>query len=144
MADKYKIYLKSYSGKKVRFPVLPSELPEITQGADISDFSSLKGHYTVIGNRQQPTISPEHLMPDKSKNLSFTVSSVTGPQVLKILKEAQTKKTPIKYIIAKKTGGYYLNAWFAVNSYAYHVDRKNDYVITFELTGWKKYKGWKK
>jgi len=143
MADSYKIYLKSYSGRKVRLPVLPAELPELSQSADITDFASIKGHYTIIGQKQQPTMSSEHLVPGKGKNLSFAVSKATGSQVLKILNESQNKQTPVKYIIAKKTGGYYLNKWFAVSSFSYHVDKKNDYIISFELTGWKKYKGWK-
>ena len=143
--NKYKIYLKSYSGAKVRLPLLPSELPEISQAADITDFSSVKGgHYTIIGQKQQPTVSVEHLVPDKNKNLSFTVSSTSGSQIIKILKESQNKRTPVKYIIAKTDGGYYLNDWFAVGSFSYHIDKKNDYIISFELTGWKKYSGWKK
>lgn len=144
MADKYKIFLKSYTGTKVRLPILPSELPEISQSADITDFKSIKGgHYTIIDDKQQPTISAEHLVPGKGKNLSFAVSKATGSQVLKILKEAQNKRTPVKYIIAKKEGGYYLNKWFGVSSFSYHVDKKGDYAISFDLVGWKKYKGWK-
>ena len=143
MADAYKIYLKSYSGRKVRLPVLPSELPTISQSVDITDFSSIKGHYTIIGQKQQPTVSAEHMVPAKGKKLTFTVSKASGSQVLKILRESINKETPVKYVIAKRAGGYYLNKWFAVSSLEYNVDKKNDYVISFELTGWKKYKGWK-
>lgn len=145
MADAYKIYLKSYSEKKVRMPILPSELPEFSQSIDVEDFKAIKGgHYTIIDTKQQPTVSVEHLVPGQGKRLSFAVSRTTGEQILRILREAQNKKRPIKYIIAKQKGGYYLNRWFAVTSFSYHVDTKNDYVISFELTGWKKYKGWKK
>lgn len=144
MADKYKIYLKSYTGTKVRLPILPTELPEISQSADITDFKSIKGgHYTIIDDKQQPSLNVEHMVPGRGKNLTFAVSSTTGSQILKILKEAQKNRTPIKYIIAKTEGGYYLNRWFAVSSFSYHIDKKNDYVISFDLTGWKKYKGWK-
>ena len=145
MADKYKIYLKSYSGTKVRLPILPAELPEVSQSADISDFKAIKGgHYTIIDTKQQPTVSVEHMVPGRGKNLSFSVSNTTGSEVLKILKEAQNKQTPVKYIIAKTEGGYYLNRWFAVGSFSYHIDKKGDYSISFDLTGWKKYKGWNK
>ena len=143
MANQYKIYLKSYTGTKVRLPILPAELPEISQSADITDFKAIKGgHYTVIDKKQQPTVSVEHMIP--GKKLSFAVSSTTGSQVIKILKEAQSEETPVKYIIAKTSGGYYVNRWFAVSSFSYHIDKKNDYIISFELTGWKKYKGWNK
>ena len=113
----YTIYLKSYTGTKVKMPVVPSELPEISQSADIEDFTAIKGgHYSIIGQRQQPTLSVEHLVPGRGKSLSFTVSNTTGSQVLKLLNECQKKRIPMKYIIAKKSGGYYLNRWFAVSS----------------------------
>jgi len=145
MANQYKIYMKSYSGTKVRLPVLPAELPEISQSADISDFKAIKGgHYTIIDTKQQPSMSVEHMIPGKGKKLRFAVSKTTGSQVIKILREALTEETPIKYIIAKTEGGYYINRWFAVGSFSYHIDKKNDYIIGFELTGWKKYKGWNK
>lgn len=141
----YTIYIKSYTGNKVKLPIVPAELPEISQSADIEDFAAVKGgHYSIIGQRQQPNLSAEHLIPGKGKNLSFAVSSTTGSQVIKILKECQKKRIPMKYIIAKKSGGYYLNRWFAVSSFSYHVDKKNDYVITMELIGWQSYSGWKK
>lgn len=143
MKSPYTIYIKSFTGTKVKLPVVPSELPEVTFGADIEDFAALKGgHYTIIGQKQMPTLSPENLLP--SKPFSFSASSVKGPQVLKILKECQTKRVPMKYVVAISSGGYYINRWFAVNSYSYHVDKKNDYVISMDLTGWKKYSGWKK
>lgn len=141
----YTIYLKSYTGTKVKMPVVPSELPEISQSADIEDFAAIKGgHCTIIGQRQQPTLSVDHLVPGRGKALSFTVSKTTGSQVLKLLKECQKKRIPMKYIIAKKEGGYYLNRWFGVSSFSYKVDRKNDYVISMDLVGWKEYKNWKK
>ena len=145
MANAFTIYLKSYSGAKVKLPVLPSELPEISQSADIEDFVSVKGgHYTIIGQKQQPTTSGEYLIPKKGKKLSFTVSKATGSQVIKILKESQNRRTPLKYVIAKRNGGYYINDQFAVASFSHKIDKKGDYVVSFELTGWKKYSGWKK
>ena len=141
----YTIYLKSYTGTKVKMPVVPPELPEITYGADIEDYTAIKGgHYTIIGQRQQPSLSVEHLVPGRGKTLTFTVSSTTGSQVLKVLNECQKKRIPMKYIIAKQEGGYYLNKWFAVGPFSYKVDKKNDYIISMNLTGWQPYKNWKK
>lgn len=141
----YTIYLKSYSGTKVKLPILPAELPEISQAADIEDFVTVKGgHYTIIGQKQQPTISVEHMVPKKGKRLDFAVSKTTGSQVLKILKESHNRQTPLKYVIAKQEGGYYINDQFAVGPFSYKIDKKGDYIISFELTGWKKYSGWKK
>lgn len=145
MSSPYKIYLKSYTGTKVKLPIVPAELPEISYTSDISDFTAVKGgHYSIIGQMQQPTVSVEHMIPEKGKTLSFAVSKTTGSQVLKILRECQRKRIPMKYIIAKKSGGYYLNRWFAVSSFSYHVDKKNDYIISMELVGWQSYKDWKK
>ncbi len=141
---KYEIYLSNIYGKRVKLPVLPAELPEKTVAADVEDFVSFKkGHYTIIGPRQQMTVSPEHMIPEKGKPLTFTMSKTTGDQVLKILKSATKNQTPVKYVIAKKSGGYYLNDYFAVGTYSSHRDKKNDWIISFDLTGWKEYKGWK-
>jgi len=86
----------------------------------------------------------EHLVPGRGKTLTFTVSSTTGSQVLKVLNECQKKRIPMKYIIAKQEGGYYLNKWFGVGSFSCKVDKKNDYIVSMNLTGWQPYKNWKK
>lgn len=145
MEFKYSIYLADHSGKsKVQLPVLPKEMPEIGYAADITDFLSVKsGHISVIGDMQQPTIGPEHMLPGKGKDLTFTMSSATGPKAIKILENAMTKRTPVRYTISKKSGGYYVDSLFAVSSFKYHIDKKEDYIISFDLVGWEKYSGWK-
>lgn len=141
----YKIYVKDYLGKSVKLPVLPSELPEVTQAADTEDFLAIKnGHYTIIKSGQQPQISAEHLMPKKGKKLTFTMSQATATDLINILEQSVKKSTPITYTIAKSSGGYYINHKFAVTSYSYHVDKKLDWHVSMELTGWQDYKGWKK
>jgi len=141
----YTIYLADQSGSDmVKLPVLPSELPEVSFSVDTEDFVSVKGgHYTIIGKSAQPTISAEHLLPEKGKELSFSVSDTTGKKVINILKDATSNSKPVQYVIAQDDGKYYINRLFAVTSYSYHIDRKNDYIVSFSLTGWKEYKGWK-
>ena len=142
---KYSIFLSDQSGKnRVQLPVLPSELPEVSYSSDTEDFTAVKGgHYTIIGDRAQPTVSAEHLLPQKGKKLSFTMSKVTGKKLIGVLKTATEGKEPVRYTVAKSDGGYYINRLFAVTGFSYHVDKKNDYVVSFELTGWKSYSGWK-
>jgi hypothetical protein len=141
----YQIYLSNQKGDAtVRLPVLPSELPEVSYTSNTEDFLAVKGgHYTVIGKISQPSVSVEHMLPGKGKKLSFAVSKTKGSKVVSILKEATNKAEPIRYTVAKDEGGYYINRLFAVSSFSYHVDKKNDYIVGFELIGWKKYGGWK-
>lgn len=141
---KYSIFLSDYSGNSLELPILPSELPEVKYESGTEDFSSADGtHYTIIGSRQQPGMGISHMIPGKGKELSFALSDTTGPEVIKMLKEATKNKMPVRYTIAKESGGYYIDRYFAVSSFSYHIDKKNDYQIQFDLTGWKKYKGWK-
>lgn len=145
MGFKYSIFLADYSGKKrVKLPVLPKELPELGFSADISDFLTVKnGHYTIIGDAQPLKVSPDHMVPGDGKELAFTMSETTGGEVIKILEGAMKKRMPVKYTISIKSGGYYVDSLFAVTSYSFHIDKKRDYHISFELTGWEKYAGWK-
>lgn len=140
----YSIYLSDYAGNSLELPVIPPELPEVSYDIETDGFAALSGtHYTIIGARQQPGMGIDHMIPGEGKELSFALSETTGTEVIKMLSEATKNKMPVRYTIAKGSGGYYIDRYFAVTSFSYHIDKKNDYQIQAELTGWKKYKGWK-
>lgn len=144
MALKYHIYIQTYDKKtKVEFPVLPSQLPEVSYSSESEDFSSTTGQYTIIGQAKMAEIDVEALVPDPSKKLSFCVGSLTGAKLVSLLRGAQNSRVPIRYMVTKSSGGNLVNSLFQVIDFSWKIDKKNDYIVSMSLKGWRSYKNWK-
>jgi hypothetical protein len=141
MEPYYYCYLAKQDGSEVfELPLTPAELPTRKLSADSEDFLTVgKGYRVIIGDRQPWEAEPEFVLPAAGRKMQYALSQKKGHELKRLLLWAMNKKKPLKYMIAAKSGKYYMNNLVQITSFEYYVDKKRFYHISFTVKEWVKY-----
>lgn len=139
---KYDIYLSDYKRQVVlQLPIIPSEMPSITKASKNEEFETYNdGTYNIIGDVGLTEFSLECWLPGKNKNYDFQrVKDIDPDKYIQLIDTSMLNKKPLRVIIVRSDGTYFLNNTFSVESFDWYEDKKSDYVYSINFKQWREY-----
>lgn len=139
---KYDIYISDMSKKTVlRMPILPEELPKLSKASSNETFETFNnGSFNVIGNVGLTEFTLESWWPEKGKNYSFQkVKNINPYTYIDIINRAMIAKTPLRVVIVRGDGTFYVNDTFSVESFEYNENKIGNFTYSIAFKQWRDY-----
>lgn len=130
MVDKAEIYL-SFEGERVRFPVVPAELPPIEQSQNNGVFNSVIGDMNTIGLMGLRSITLDLFLPSDTSKYNFAKGD-NANDIINFITRNRPKGKPFTITITKGSVTY-LNMDCLLNSISYFMTNTADYNLTLEI-----------
>lgn len=139
---KYDIFFSDLERKQVlQLPILPEELPKLSKSSSNEEFETFEnGKYNIIGAVGLVEFSLECWLPGKNKNYSFQrVKNVESKNYISFLDLAMINKKPIRVIITRSDGTFFLNHIFTIESFEWSENRVGNYNYSISFKQWRDY-----
>lgn len=128
------IYIISEFGKAA-LPILPENMPEISQSADNEEFNTYdNGTFNIPSKPGLKEFSLEVLLPNHK--YGFAKNNVKAAEILEILEKSLERQKPLRVIMAGKRT---TNAMFLIESMSSTENRQGDINLTADFKEYRKY-----
>lgn len=130
MRDKAEIYLEC-DGDRVRFPVVPAELPEIKQSQNNGVFNSIVGDMSTIGLMGLRSMSLELFLPSDTSKYHFAKGD-NANDIINFINRHRPMQKPFTITITK---GHvtYISMDCVLNTVSYSMTNTADYMLNLEI-----------
>lgn len=120
-------------GSSVTFPVVPSNLPKISNPQNNDVFNSVVGDVSVMGLLGLRTIEfNDFLLPSDVQDYSWARGD-NGSDIINFINDNRQKGTPFRLIITKGDVTY-LNMAVLIDDFDYYQDNQADYHLDAKFT----------
>ena len=115
-------------------PIVPADLPEVSNPQNNETFESVLGTMSVMGTLGLRKVSLKGLLPvDVSKYPYANPLGSTAAEVINFINQCRAKNNAARIVIAYSDGSVYLNMACLINSFEYYIDNVKDYHYRMEL-----------
>ena len=139
---KYDIYISDMSKKTVlRMPILPEELPKLSKASSNETFETFNnGSFNIIGNVGLMEFTLECWLPGKGKNYVFQKVKNINPYIyINLIDRAEKTSSPLRVVIVRGDGTFYVNDTFSVESFEYNENRTGNFPYSIAFKQWRDY-----
>lgn len=115
-------------------PIVPADLPEVSNPQNNETFESVLGTMSVMGTLGLRKVSLKGLLPvDVSKYPYANPLGSTAAEVINFINQCRAENNAARIVIAYSDGSVYLNMACLINSFEYYIDNVKDYHYRMEL-----------
>lgn len=119
----------------VHVPIIPAELPKVTNPQNNEIFKTVLGDISIIGTLGLRELTIEGLLPSHPSRYPWISGSVSNAtQIITFLKLSQESFSPIRVSIVYENGSVYLNMQATVDEFDYYADNARDFHYRLKLT----------
>lgn len=127
------IVLLSEGGNSVTLPVVPSNLPKISNHQNNEVFNSVIGDVSIMGLLALRTVEfKDFLLPSDTSNYSWARGD-NGSDIINFINDNRQTGKPFRIIITKADVTY-LNMGCLIDDFDYYQDGMSDYHIDLSLS----------
>lgn len=133
VGSKASIVITAKNGAVV-LPLVPSDLPEISNPQNNESFESVLGSMSVIGTMGLRKVTLNGLIPvDINKYSYASPLGSTAGEIINFMYNCRASNNVARIVIAYSDGSVYLNMACLINSFDYYIDNVKDYHYRMEL-----------
>lgn len=115
-------------------PIVPADLPEVSNPQNNETFESVLGTMSVMGTLGLRKVSLKGLLPvDVSKYPYANPLGSTASEVINFINQCRAQNNAARIVIAYSDGSVYLNMACLINGFEYYIDNVKDYHYRMEL-----------
>lgn len=128
------IMLDGPAGRLI-LPVVPADLPKVSNPQNNETFSSVLGDLRIIGTMGLRTVTLDTLAPTYANKYPWSnPAGASGKEVVNYLRNAQLTYQPVRLAIFYSNGSEYVSMQCTVDSFDYYVDNSKDYHYSVTFT----------
>ena len=132
------IVLNGPAGRCI-LPVVPAELPKVSNPQNNETFSSVLGDLRIIGTLGLRTVTLDTIAPTYASKYPWSNPlGADGQEVINYLRKAQLTYAPHRLSIFYANGSEYLNMQCTVDNFDYYADNVKDYHYSVTFTEYRK------
>lgn len=115
-------------------PIVPADLPEVTNPQNNDTFEGILGTMSVIGTIGLRTVSIKGLLPvDPTKYPFANPLGSSAAEVINFVSRYRSEYIPVRLVIAFSDGSVYINMSCLINDFTYSIDNAKDYHFKLDL-----------
>lgn len=115
-------------------PIVPADLPEVTNPQNNDTFEGILGTMSVIGTIGLRTVSIKGLLPvDPTKYPFANPLGSSAAEVINFVNRYRSEYIPVRLVIAFSDGSVYINMSCLINDFTYSIDNAKDYHFKLDL-----------
>ena len=127
------IMLDGPAGRLI-LPVVPADLPKVSNPQNNETFSSVLGDLRIIGTMGLRTVTLDTIAPTYANKYPWSnPAGASGVEVVNYLRKAQLAYQAVRLAIFYSNGSEYLSMTCTVDNFDYYADNSKDfhYSVTF-------------
>ena len=115
-------------------PLVPADLPEISNPQNNETFDGILGTMSVIGTLGLRSVSIKGLLPvDPTKYPFANPLGSSAAEVINFVSRYRSEYIPVRLVIAFGDGSVYINMACLINDFSYSIDNAKDYHYKIDL-----------
>ena len=115
-------------------PLVPADLPEISNPQNNETFEGILGTMSVIGTLGLRSVSIKCLLPvDPIKYPVANPLGSSAAEVINFVSRYRSEYIPVRLVIAFSDGSVYINMACLINDFSYSIDNAKDYHYKIDL-----------
>lgn len=115
-------------------PLVPADLPEISNPQNNETFEGILGTMSVIGTLGLRSVSIKGLLPvDPTKYPFANPLGSSAAEVINFVSRYRSEYIPVRLVIAFSDGSVYINMACLINDFSYSIDNVKDYHYKIDL-----------
>ena len=127
------IFSANNNEQVLTLPVIPENMPELSQGYKNSIFESINGELNLIGTKALRTVSFSCFFPRKKYRFSRPKSLEDGFAYVNFFNKYASNKMPVRMILVDNDNREISNMAYIVESFNCYVDRQGDIQYSLDL-----------
>ena len=128
------IMLDGPAGRLI-LPVVPADLPKVSNPQNNETFSSVLGDLRIIGTMGLRTVTLDTIAPTYANKYSWSnPAGASGKEVVNYLRRAQLTYQPVRLAIFYSNGSEYLSMTCTVDNFEYYADNSKDFHYSATFT----------
>lgn len=132
------IMLNGPAGRLI-LPVVPAELPKVSNPQNNETFSSVLGDLRIIGTLGLRTVTLDTLAPTYPNKYPWSnPAGASGKEVVNYLRKAQMTYQPLRLAMFYSNGSEYLSMTCTVDNFEYYADNAKDFHYSVTFTEYRK------
>ena len=115
-------------------PLVPADLPEISNPQNNETFEGILGTMSVIGTLGLRSVSVKGLLPAVPTKYPYANPlGSSASEVINFVNKYRNEYIPVRLVIAYTDGSVYLNMACLINDFTYYSDNVKDYHYKIDL-----------
>lgn len=115
-------------------PLVPADLPEISNPQNNETFEGILGTMSVIGTLGLRSVSVKGLLPAVPTKYPYANPfGSSASEVINFVNKYRNEYIPVRLVIAYTDGSVYLNMACLINDFTYYSDNVKDYHYKLDL-----------
>lgn len=115
-------------------PLVPADLPEISNPQNNETFEGILGTMSVIGTMGLRSVSVKGLLPAVPTKYPYANPfGSSASEVINFVNKYRNEYIPVRLVIAYTDGSVYLNMACLINDFTYYSDNVKDYHYKLDL-----------
>lgn len=132
--SKASIVISADNGAAIVLPLVPADLPEISNPQNNETFEGILGTMSVIGTLGLRSVSIKGLLPvDPTKYPFANPLGSSAAEVINFVSRYRSEYIPVRLVIAFSDGSVYINMACLINDFSYSIDNAKDYHYKIDL-----------
>ena len=132
------IVLDGPAGRLI-LPVVPADLPKVSNPQNNETFSSVLGDLRIIGTLGLRSVTLDTIAPTHADKYPWSnPAGASGKQLVNYLRKAQMTYQPLRLAIFYSNGSEYLSMQCLVDSFEYYADNAKDFHYSVSFTDYRK------
>lgn len=123
-----------YGADAIVLPLVPADLPEISNPQNNETFEGILGTMSVIGTLGLRSVSVKGLLPAVPTKYPYANPfGSSASEVINFVNKYRNEYIPVRLVIAYTDGSVYLNMACLINDFTYYSDNVKDYHYKLDL-----------
>ena len=127
------IFSANNNDQVLTLPIIPKNMPELSQSYKNSTFESINGELNLIGTKALRTVSFSSFFPTKKYKFSRPKSNVDGWVYVSFFNKYASNRMPIRMILVDNENKEISNMAYTVESFNCFVDKVGDIQYSLDL-----------
>lgn len=127
------IFSANNNEQVLTLPIIPENMPELSQSYKNSTFESINGELNLIGTKALRTVTFSSFFPTKKYKFSRPKSNVDGWVYVAFFNKYASNRMPIRMILVDNENREISNMAYTVESFNCYVDKVGDIQYSLDL-----------